>query len=334
MTTWFEDLFGFREGAYDATQRRFRLEGEILTSDANGRRFGAGRFSTPSVAELREAAAGLRPGSLRVSHEVVGDVLEVHGDPAQAGAMFQAASQLNCLEFASPSVVPEDGVTGYAHDPTQGPACSLAAAAATVVRNYLVEVDGAPGQTRDRQLDTLRDVRAALGDASELVKVRNGYTHATGKDLEALNPVLARHERDALIGALRIGVHAHVEVTFARRFAPPPRPHFVSQAFCSALSCGYSPGGPSQWAPLASLVLDGAYEATLLAAIVDAAEGEGSGRVWLTFLGGGVFRNDPSWIAAAIGRALHRFRDRDLDVRVAHHRRVDERMRAAIDGAA
>ena len=37
----------------------------------------------------------------------------------------------------------------------------------------------------------------------------------------------------------------------------------VTQTFCSALSCGYSDGSEEQWEPLARVVLDAAYEATL-----------------------------------------------------------------------
>jgi hypothetical protein len=333
--TWFEQLFGFPEGPYEETQARFALEGETLVAHApeGVRRFGVGRFATPSLGELREAARGLRPGRLRVTHEAIGDVLELHGQAENAGALFQAASQLNCLEFASPSVVPEDGITGYASDPTQGPACSLACAAATAVRNYLVPVDGAVGQRRNRQINTLAEVQALLGEAGALLDVRNGYSFSSPDRLDALNQALTERDRDALLGALRIGVHAGVEVTFGTRFAPPPSPQRVSQAFCSALSCGYSPGSSRQWEPLATVVLDGAYEATLLAAVLDAAEGAGSGRVWLTFLGGGVFRNDPAWIHRAIGRALRLCRDRDLDVRIAHYRRIDGAARAAVDAA-
>ena len=56
--------------------------------------------------------------------------------------LVQAASQFNCLEFAHPGAVPENGVTGYIYDGTQGPACSLAAPAATVARNYFVDTNG------------------------------------------------------------------------------------------------------------------------------------------------------------------------------------------------
>ncbi|MEZ4447608.1 MAG: hypothetical protein R3B72_51505, partial [Polyangiaceae bacterium] len=264
-----------------------------------------------------------RPGRLRLRHVVIGDVLELHALPENEGALFQAASQLNCLEFAGPGEVPEDGITQYDDDPTQGPACALAAAAATVVRNYFVEVDGERGQRRDRQLNNLAALQAALGPAGRLVEVRNGYTFSDAPRLRELNAELARHDREALMGHLAIGLHCDVGVTFARRFVEPIEPRRVSQAFCSALSCGYTGGGKELWAPLATLVLEAAYEATLWAAALDAARGRGSGKVWLTALGGGAFGNDLGWIAGAMSRAVTLARDRDLEVNVAHYRRLD-----------
>jgi len=77
--------------------------------------------------------------------------------------------------------------------------------------------------------------------------------------------------------------------------------------------------------------LDAACEATLLAAVLDADEAQGSGIVWLTFLGGGAFKNPKLWIASAIGRALRRCEGLDLDVRVAHFGRLDRDMQAAIE---
>ena len=162
---WFRQLFGFDEGPWEATRRQFRLDGDILHSRANGRQFAAGRFSLPSLAELRAACASLPTGQLRWRHEVIGDVLPLHAAPDNAGALFQVASQFNCLEFCSPERVPEDGVSDYQLDPTQGPACSLAAAAATVARNYCIPVAHGHGQERDRQINTLADLAADLAGA-------------------------------------------------------------------------------------------------------------------------------------------------------------------------
>ena len=68
------------------------------------------------------------------------------------------ASQFNVLEMISEHVTPEEGVTRYAWDRTQGPACAIAAGAATIYRNYFVPVGDGVGQTADRQIDALAGV--------------------------------------------------------------------------------------------------------------------------------------------------------------------------------
>lgn len=317
---WFESLFGVPEADGASVRRQFRVDGDRLVAP-NGRRFGIGRFSTPSLGDLRATARSVgRPGEVRVTHQVIGDVLELHAVPDNAGDLFQVASQFNCLEFPSPNVVPEDGVTGYAHDPTQGPACSLAAAAATVYRNYFAMVDGRPGQSRDRQLDTLADLARRLGSDGQYWTMRNGYVESDHARLDALRRALTQHRTEDLRDAVRVGLQTRVEVTFAQRFVVPETPTYVSQAFCAAVPCGYAPAVPTAaWAPLACLVLEAAYEATLWAAIRDGATGEGSGRVWLTLVGGGVFANEPEWITGAIRRAVDVVQGYELDVRVAHY---------------
>ena len=309
--TWFESLFGFAETTYEETRARFVHEGETLRSTANGRSFGVGRFTTPTLHSLREIADAKRgSGRVHLRHEIVGDALELHALEENEGALFQVASQLNCLEFAGPEEIPENGVTQYATDPTQGPACSLAAAAATVVRNYFAF----GGQTAERQLNLLSGIQSRIGES--LVDVRNGYTFSDEARLALAKEAIASHDRDDLMGDLRIGLHEDVEVTFARRFEPPARPQRVSQAFCSALSCGYASGSLAAWRPIATLVLDAAYEATLLAAVATSTK-----RVWLTLLGAGAFGNDIAWIENAITRAAACAEGHDLEVIVAHYRR-------------
>lgn len=69
---------------------------------------------------------------------VVGDVRELHNRRLEyQGAVFQVASQFNCLEMVNPGVTPENGITMYEADRTQGPACAIACAPATAFRNYL-----------------------------------------------------------------------------------------------------------------------------------------------------------------------------------------------------
>jgi hypothetical protein len=59
------------------------------------------------------------------------------------------------------TVTPERGVTGYASDYTQGPAC--AAGAATIFRNYFEPVGDQIGKTASRQLDASGALREGPG---------------------------------------------------------------------------------------------------------------------------------------------------------------------------
>merc|ERR1711920_922145 len=94
-------------------------------------------------------------------------------------------SQFNCLEFVSPSVKPEHGITGYIWDRTQGPACATACAPGTVVRNYF-GVDG-QGQSQDRQVRNLSDVEKLLDNEHErFFEVVSGYTLSSPDRIQRL----------------------------------------------------------------------------------------------------------------------------------------------------
>ena len=320
---WFEKLFGFREVDYEATRQRLVVEGSTLRSLVNGRSFGVGKLELASLQSLRERVrdAGGLPGRLRAKI-IRGDVRQLHRAPEYAGALFQVASQFNLLEMVGPEVTPEQGVTRYLGDVTQGPACAIAAGAATVYRNYFAPVGEGIGQTHARQLDGLADLgaalRAALGRPAEpLWIMRNGYAMCTQAGLDAIGGHLSALGADALDdlrGKLRIGVHRDVEVTDSESIPPP----VVSQAFCSALPVRYGGVPPEHWQSFASLVLEAAYEATLLAAVENARRGA-SNVVLLTRLGGGAFGNDDDWIHAAIRRALELAAGFDLDVRLVSY---------------
>jgi len=319
---WFEDLFGFRERSYDDTRKHLEVVGTSLSSRVNGRSYAIGELTTPSVRELREDATtvvqGLR-GRLRVS-SITGDVRAMHRDPAHRHALFQVASQFNLLEMTGPEVTPEDGVTRYAGDHTQGPACALAAAAATVYRNYFVPHGTHIGQTRHHQIDCLRDLGVALGNAGDrLWRMRNGYALASAEGLAAITRHLAALDArgvDELRDLIRIGIHRDVQVTDADAV------QLVSQAFCSALPVSYSNIPAPRWKPFAALVLEGAYEATVWAAVLNAHR-SGSPLVFLTRLGGGAFGNAPEWIHAAMRRSLRMVADVALDVRVVSYGKAD-----------
>ena len=298
---WFERLTGFRETSYGDTRAKLKVNGSRLQSLVNGKSYSIGELELVPLQALRERvkSAGGPLGRLKVS-AVTGDVRQMHQSPENAGALFQVASQFNLLEMTGPGVSPEDGVTRYQHDRTQGPACAIAAGAATIYRNYFAPVGGSDGQTTERQFNGLADLGAALGAAlnqpvEALWSMQNGYALCTRAGLDAIAKHLAELQPeplDSLRGKLSIGVHRDVEVTDSAREHRP----LVSQAFCSALPVKYTSVPPDHWKTFASLVLEAAYEATIWAAVLNAQRGA-SNVVLLTQLGGGAFGNQDDWIS-------------------------------------
>ncbi|WP_445166980.1 hypothetical protein ACTXG7_24650 [Mycolicibacterium sp. Dal123E01] len=330
---WFERLTGFREDDYPSTQARLTIEGDELVSTGSSKRYGIGQLTLPTLAQLRGRVYSVLGQRTSVS-AVVGDARALHADPRFHGALFQVASQFNLLEMISENVTPEDGVTRYASDPTQGPACAMAAGAATIYRNYLVPVAGGVGQTASRQIDALARLGSALSEltglpVSALWEMRNGYALGTAEGLARISRVLSdasEAELDRLRGQLMIGLHRNVEVTDVDE----GERRLVSQAFCSALPVGYSRLPQADWSAFAQLVLEATYEATLLAGVEQALEG-GSNAVLLTRVGGGVFGNEARWIDHAIERALDVVADAGLDVYIVGHRDIEPGVRDIVD---
>ena len=156
--SWFARITGFPDGAYAETQARLRVENGRLIPEGGGPAHAVGELELVPLGALRDRARDVTvPGTLTLGI-VEGDVRRMHIEPENAGAVFQVASQFNLLEMTGPSVTPEHGVTGYAHDHTQGPACAIAAGAGTIWRNYLAPVGDRIGQTADRQFDGLAGV--------------------------------------------------------------------------------------------------------------------------------------------------------------------------------
>ena len=324
-TTWFTRLTGLAETSPEAVRAGLAFTGDALLSRANGRLLAPGRFETPSLAELRARAAATLDGSVpsagpfrpRLS-ETIGDAARLHADPAHAEALFQVASQFNCLEMTSPGVTPEDGIGIYEDDPTQGPACAIACGAGTIYRNYFVPLGNALGQTATRQLDCLADLGRALGNTDgRLWQMRNGYALANAAGLASIATRLAgagEAERDHLRGCLRIGLQWQTQVTVDGAH------HRVSQAYASALPVAYGQPPAEAWEPFARLVLEATYEATFLAAALNRAA-TGQPTLFLTLVGGGAFGNALPWITDAIARACQVSTAYPLDIRLVSYRR-------------
>lgn len=308
---WFESLTGFSETVPDDVRKNITVNGEVMTSVVNGREMACGRLETPSLGELRQCVRQIENvGSSMAVSEVVANVQELHVDAANAGALFQVASQFNLLEMASPSATPELGVGIYEHDYTQGPACAVACGAGTIYRNYFAPVKGHTGQSAGNQIDCLAGLGEALGNTvNRLWQMQNGYALASKSGLMEISERLncsSEDELEELRSLLHIGMQWNTEVTLR------DAGHKVSQVYCSALPVVYSNLPAHLWEAFARLVLEAAYEATLCAAILN-WQSTGNRRVYLTLLGGGAFGNETGWILEAMRRALKRCQNWPLD---------------------
>ncbi len=310
--TWFEKLTAISETSPHHVRANIRIDGAKMKSLANGQEWIWGALEIPSLAELRARVADIQnPGGRIRVREIVANVQTLHTDAANAGALFQVASQFNLLEMVSPNRTPEEGIGIYENDHTQGPACAMACGAGTLYRNYFVPVNGEIGQSRANQIDCLADMGNALDNSNQrLWNMQNGYALGTRAGLEEISKRLgasSANELDELRQLLRIGVQWNTQVTLNECT------HLVSQAYCSALPVGYSPHPPELWQAFARLVLEATYEATLCAAILNLRE-TNVNRVFLTLVGGGAFRNEYEWILDALERALKLYADWNLDV--------------------
>lgn len=302
---WFKDTFGFEEKYSTLKQNLPLCEGHFLYSKKTNKKYDCGVFITPSLKELREKgfASNITPGTLKVSYMDI-DVASLHNEDNE-GAVFQVSSQFNCLEFINPHYAsPENGVSIYDQDKTQGPRCAIQCGAATVFRNYYVNLDGQEGQTSLKQVNCLENCKI---NGECVVKVKNGYTFATDSQLDNIANYIKDEKRaDELRSLIKVGISKDAQITNLL----VNKKVLVTQVFCSAVSLSYADNIKEKWEPFAKLVLEAVYESTLWATLLYGK----SKKVYLNYVGGRSFGNDREWIESAISRALEIFKNYPLEV--------------------
>lgn len=319
---WFYEITGFTEIDYATTMSLLSVKEGSLSSTRNIRRSAVGKFTLSNLQEFRNSGIGCNQEKPVHVSNIVADVRKLHSAPENEGALFQVVSQVNMLEMIGPDVTPEDGVTRCQYDRTQGPACAMEAGAATIYRNNFVPVGGKYGQTVSNLINGLAVLADGLGTllgkrGEDVLPVKNGYALPTHADLLAMANILDEmtpEDQDRLAERLEIGVHTDVEILDV----VASEPVLVTQAFCSAMPVAYSGIEVKIWEPLAKLVLNAAYEATLWAGLKNAMNG-GSNRVLLTRLGGGAFGNRGSWIDEAMENALKKFQKSGFEVVIVNY---------------
>ena len=356
---WFEHVFGIPEpekanlsqiNDWIKTNFEYDYFRNVLTVNTTNpsRSFDVGPFSTPSVSEMLNRLDDLPDKDLnrRLTFQVISDkqldVIKYITNPNNANAVFQVASQFNCLEMKGPSVLPSNGITIYVSDKTQGPACSIACPAATLFRNYFVnhKVSSVPsrriynGQLTSQlnlltdSLDTLNDGQTAIPSQNDgqtaipsqrhndrqQVRYKNGYI----LNFEPINKYLTDNTSDTyknFVNNLRVGVQWDTPV-----WNVPDQK--VCQVFCSALPVGYENYNPDDVKNVCTAVLLGAYENTLLIAekkrryLVDNGKLNNTDRikVYLTLVGCGAFGNKIEWVKDVLQTLFKKYKDLLLDI--------------------
>jgi len=157
--------------------------------------------------------------------------------------------------------------------------------------------------------------------------MQNGYALASEDGLQKINQQLtaaSENEIDQIRQLLQIGIQWNTEVTISST------KQLVSQAYCSALPVAYTNLPQELWSAFAKLVLEATYEATFCTAILNYIK-TGNNKLFLTLIGGGVFRNETQWITDAIVRSVKLFEHVDLDVAIVSYSDSNESVQELID---
>jgi hypothetical protein len=268
--------------------------------------FPCGHFEELSIKYLKDQTESLaKPGggTFNVIKGGSLDVAEFQADPANAGAVFQVASNFNGLETLpnTPSIETQH-LTSYTTDNTQGPSASISAASGLVFRRYFLfhkTYQDQPVNTwgqmdsGDRQVNFLSDLTSKQ-EYPSMSKV--GYVLLSA----GMNP--PKEEGD--YKKIKVGYHANTGVTFGARAAGGRHEilaspyHTIDQVFTAAVDFGtknYSMRNDAVSIQWGKTILNAAYEGTFRGAFL-----HGRKKVFLTLIGGGVFGNEFSDICAAI----------------------------------
>jgi len=264
------------------------------------------------------------------------DVGYLQSLPEFHSAVFQVASNFNCIEGVSELQSPDvQSFTEFYHkDKTQGPAASISAGAAAIVRVHAPFYE--KGKNPSKWQQTLQRQIELLEHLQDYYPVHNGYVlYENGIHLDTYKkfpPYLSKPYYKLLISGL-IGYHKEVQVTSGYRWYPKPlvtprdtesddekeppdesllqRVHDVNQrvdqVFTAAINMKQGRTGVrNATAPhsltKSKMILDLGYQGTYLAA---AANGRHS--IVLTMIGGGSFGNDSSAIFESIVQAHRRW---------------------------
>lgn len=326
---WFKQLTGFEEESPDNVLKNIVIKDGKLCSLINSQEFAIGNLEIPTLEELRENFYKLEKYNSKIQvREFIADVMELHQNADNENSLFQVASQFNLLEMIHPNITPELGIDRYEYDHTQGPICAIACGAGTIFRNYFLDVNGKIGQTENNQINCLDLIGKELSnDQLNLWTMKNGYALINPNGLLAINKKIADMtiiQREDLKGKLKVGIQWNTEVTISET------KHKVSQIYCAALPVAYTQIEFFYWESFSRIILEALYESTLYSGMLN-MENNNSNSVFLTLVGGGAFGNEENWILESMFKAINKFKNVPLDIKIVSHKTSSKNLKSFIE---
>jgi len=266
---WFKNATGFYESEWDYSE-------ESLPEHI---RKNMGKFNEISIMELKKLTQEFKINNdipkLNIhirnhyNNEEYFDTsaLQFNGPN---NAMYQVASNFNCIEVASEYVNPFSGkyLTRLMSDTTQGPSASGGAGYGSILRLLI---------HKKNPINLLSD--------TQLKPINGKLRYIDMKDKDII-------DKDSI----KIGLHTDVIAAYSRysdNFEYNPDGPIIDQVFTSTCIC--SNNKPNK---LSEILLQSAYDGTYLAAIY-----RQSPKLVLTLIGGNMFMNSLQQIAEAIANS-------------------------------
>ena len=303
---WFYRLFGFKEEPLQLNQQLKAVEDEngivYIETMEGSRRHMAGKFEVrhlSSFTDLQEVGGGTLNLLIGTGEYGPTDIMNIESNPENDGATIQIASNFNCLDHipSHPMYRPPLGkVSDYITYMVQAPPADVACGPALIYRQYFLPLpNGKIGQLYDN-LNLIE---------STPIEVQDGYT----TKVPTTNWDWNNSEH------YPIGLHSHAAVTLGRKFEMIEN-QIVHQIFCSAIAFNMIPRNPENEA-IAQKILEVEYEETIKAAwelSLKYPDHKGSKKLFLTLIGGGVFKNSITSIVNAISNCEELIRKSGLEV--------------------
>ena len=191
------------------------------------------------------------------------------------------------------------------------------------------------GQSQNSQFNLLDNLEKMIDNSNNNYwHVNNGYIGSKRRSLNRLNEAIRLYDVDDFIKNIKVGVHDDVGVVFSSRYKPIDEDLYVTQVYCSAVGCNYTSIPKNSWQPIAEIILQSQYEGAIWSAVLNYLRG-GTNKLFLTFIGGGVFGNKNEWIGRSISRALNIAKkyNTGLDIIICHYKHINEKIKNIIDSS-